>query len=143
MSLLQNLLKSLQTNVQELESILATTENGTLPHLYEPKQYEPLDDEKSNPPWPAFSLIDKIRTDLRAMEATVTPTRQILLNNAFAASKSAAIAAAASLGVTDCIISLGGRANLEELASSLQVNEQKLGMLVFSLLLRVGLLTCA
>ncbi|VUC25701.1 unnamed protein product [Clonostachys rosea] len=128
MSLLQNLIKSLTSNVQELESVMSTSGDGSLPHLYESKPYAPFDDENCNPPWPAFMLTEKIRADVRALEAAVTPTRQILLANTLVASKPAALSAAATLGVTDAIIQLGGRASVEQLAKSLQVNEAKLSI---------------
>ena len=127
MSLLQTLLDSLMENIAKLEGELISEHGSSFPHLYEPKAYDQLDDVSRNPPKGAFSLIDKIRLDLRAVEATVTPSREIILNLSFLGCKSSALSTAASLGVTDAIIEMGGTARLSDLAKKLTVNENKLG----------------
>lgn len=121
------MLKELQVNISNLETALAATGDGALPHLFEAEPYAPLDDESKTPPWDAFSCIDKIRLDLKAVEAAVTPTAKVYLQNVFLPAKSSALSTAAVLGVTDAIMELGGKAHLTVLADRVGANEQKLG----------------
>ncbi|CAK7237849.1 hypothetical protein SEUCBS140593_010161 [Sporothrix eucalyptigena] len=130
MSLLQNIIRELQANVASLEKSLASEANGASPHLFEARPYASLDDDEASPPWDAFALIDKIRLDLKAVEAAVTPTSKLYLNTVFASNKAAALSTAAVLGVTDAIIGLGGRASLDDIAAKVGTNAQKLGRIL-------------
>ncbi|CAK7206786.1 hypothetical protein SEUCBS139899_009592 [Sporothrix eucalyptigena] len=96
MSILKNLLKQLQADIASLESALRAT--GSLSHIFEAKPYGPLDDEGGSPPWPAFVNFEKIRLDLKAIEAAVMPT------------------------------SKGGQAPLKALADRIGANEQNLAV---------------
>lgn len=129
--MLQTLLKELQINIAALEVSLSATGDGALPHIFEAEPYALLDDESKTPPWGAFECIDKIRLDLKAIEAAVTPTSKAYLQTVFLPAKSSALSTAAVVGVTDAIIDLGGKASLTELAVRVHLNEQKLGMLAF------------
>ncbi|CAK7222049.1 hypothetical protein SBRCBS47491_004736 [Sporothrix bragantina] len=130
MTFLQTVLKELQANVAKLETALSTAGDGAPPHLFEAQPYAPLDNDEASPPWAAFELIDKIRLDLKAVEAAVTPTSKLYLTTVFAANKSAALSTVAVLGVTDAIDKLGGQASLADIAAEVGTNPQKLGRIL-------------
>ncbi|CAK7217497.1 hypothetical protein SCUCBS95973_003175 [Sporothrix curviconia] len=130
MSFLQNTLRELQANVAALEEALAAEADGAPPQLFEARPYAPLDDDNSCSPWAAFALIDKIRLDLKAVEAAVTPTSKLYLTTVFAANKAAALGTAGVLGVTDAIDELGGQASLDAIAAKVGANPQKLGRIL-------------
>lgn len=123
--LLQALLSSLKANIERYESELGESSI----HLWEPELHEGIDDPENLMPPGAFHALDKIRTDLRAIDATVTPTRFKLIELALAAIKPSALNVAVTLGISDVIEEFGGSATIEQLARRLDVNENKLGIL--------------
>lgn len=130
MSFLQTLLHSLKQNITILET--AAEQHGLLGHPPEAWNADdaaslPLDDPEHDLPWPAFAAIEKIRLDLRALDAAVTPTHLKLLDLGLQPARTSCLHVAVSLGVTDAIKALGGEAELADLATELEVNQDKLG----------------
>ncbi|KAJ9606192.1 hypothetical protein H2200_009153 [Cladophialophora chaetospira] len=129
MSPLTTLADSLSSNLRELDAQL-TQSQGSPPHLWDAKPYSGLDNTSQIPSQAAFQLIDKIRTDLRAAEALVTPTHFKLVELGLTQYKVAALNTAVSLKVADALVELGGHASLRELAEKVDTNEHKLGKIM-------------
>jgi hypothetical protein len=126
MSPITVLAETLSTNLRELDTLLKAS-HGSSPHLWEPRPYEGLDDPTQPPELDAFNLIDKIRTDLKAVEALITPSHFKLVELGLVQYKVAALNTAVSLNVADALVELGGHASLGDLASKVGTNEHKLG----------------
>lgn len=127
MSYIAILRKSLNDNLQQLESELSASSNSGLPHLLDSRPYPGLDDAENLPTKKAFDLVNKVRVDLKALDALVTPNQVKLVELGTLHYKSAALNAAIVLNVADAIESFGGEAPLQDLARHVQANEHKLG----------------
>ncbi|EXJ54843.1 uncharacterized protein A1O5_12909 [Cladophialophora psammophila CBS 110553] len=132
MSFLQNLLKALQDNVTRLEHEVEQHHLGT-PQIWDAGASSAFDNPEHLIPWTAFEAIEKIRVDLRALEAAVTPSHVKLLELGLRPARTSALNVAVSLGITDAIEELGGSASLDKLAERLSVNEHKLGRVIRTL----------
>lgn len=128
MSLLITLADSLSQNLRQLDTQLKQTQ-GSSPHVWDPEPYHGLDDTAQLPSTAAFKLIDSIRTDLKAVEALITPTHFKLVELGLIQYKVAALNTAVSLNVADALVELGGEASLRDIAIKVDTNEHKLGML--------------
>jgi hypothetical protein len=129
MSLLTTLADSLSTKLRQLDAHLTQSQGGP-PHLWDAKPYGGLDDTAKIPSLEAFQLIDKIRTDLRATEALITPTHFKLVELGLAQYKVAALSTAVTLNVADALVELGGEASLCQLAAKVNTSPHKLGKTV-------------
>ncbi|KAK1728520.1 hypothetical protein CaCOL14_011768 [Colletotrichum acutatum] len=132
MSFLQNLLQSLRDNIAVLEHEVQQHDLGT-PQVWDSKASTKFDDPEHLISWQAFEAIEKIRVDVRALDAAVTPNHIKLLEMGLQPARTSALNVAVSLGITDAIKDLGGDAKLEDLARRLNVNEQKLGRVLRTL----------
>jgi hypothetical protein len=126
MSMLATLGGTLTHNLHQLDVHLSQS-NGDSPHLWDPTPYGGLDDTGRLPSQDAFHLIEKIRVDLKAVEALITPTHFRLVELGLLPYKVAALNTAVSLNVADALTELGGRASLRDLAVKLNTNQHKLG----------------
>lgn len=126
MSLLTTLGDTLAQNLRQLDTELSLS-HGDSPHLWDATPYSGLDDTGMLPSPEAFRLIEKIRLDLRAVEALITPTHFKLVELGLLPYKVAALSTAVSLNVADALSELGGEASLHDLATKLDTNEHKLG----------------
>ncbi|KAL2877127.1 hypothetical protein SGCOL_007519 [Colletotrichum sp. CLE4] len=132
MSFLQTLLQSLRDNIAVLEHEVDLHNLGT-PQVWDPEASTKFDDPEHLISWQAFEAIEKIRVDVRALDAAVTPNHIKLLEMGLQPARTSALNVAVSLGITDAITDLGGDAKLADLASQLNVNEQKLGRVMRTL----------
>ncbi|KXH47147.1 hypothetical protein CNYM01_12547 [Colletotrichum nymphaeae SA-01] len=132
MSFLQVLLQSLRDNIAVLEHEVQQHNLGT-PQVWDSEASTNFDDPEHLISWQAFEAIEKIRVDVRALDAAVTPNHIKLLEMGLQPARTSALNVAVSLGITDAIKDLGGDAKLEDLASRLNVNEQKLGRVLRTL----------
>lgn len=114
---------TLAHNLHQLDAQLY----GSSPHLWDATPYSGLDDTGTLPSQEAFHLIEKIRVDLKAVEALITPTHFKLVELGLLPYKVAALSTAVSLNVADTLTDLGGEASLRDLALKLDTNEHKLG----------------
>ncbi|KAJ4290825.1 hypothetical protein N0V90_010020 [Kalmusia sp. IMI 367209] len=128
MSYLSVLRTALNDKLQQLEDVLAEDPTHSLPHLLEARPYQPFDDPDTLPSQDIFELVEKVRVDLNALDALITPTRFKLVELATAHYKVAALNVAVLTNVSGEIESFGGEANLGQLAQKVGVNEHKLGM---------------
>ena len=119
------LVDGLKSNLCELEAELPAK---NLPYLWDPQPYEELDNPEALPSHKAFSLIEKIKTDLKAIEALVTPNHFKLFELGNLQFKVAALNAAVTLDLAGELSKLGGQASLHELAEKVNANEHKLGI---------------
>lgn len=126
MSLLQNLAAAIKANVDLLEKQLANDGASNEPLFLNDSRASFLDDPAYLPPVAAFSTMEKLRVDLRALESAITPTRFKLADVAMLTVKTSALEVASELGVADQIGAAGGTVALGALASGLSVNENKL-----------------
>lgn len=126
MSLLTTLADSLSQNLRKLDTQLKQSQESS-PHVWEAEPYRGLDDTAHPPSAGAFKLIDRIRTDLKAVEALITPTHFKLVELGLIQYKVAALNTAVSLNVADALVDLGGEASLHDLAVKVDTNEHKLG----------------
>lgn len=117
---------TLAHNLRQLDKQLSQSQ-GDSPHLWDPTPYGGLDDTGSLPSQDAFHLIDKIRIDLKAVEALITPTHFKLVELGLLPYKVAAVNTVVSLNVADALTELGGMASLHDLSIKLNTNEHKLG----------------
>ncbi|KXH59668.1 hypothetical protein CSAL01_04748 [Colletotrichum salicis] len=132
MSFLQTLLQSLRDNIAVLEHEVDLHDVGT-PQVWDSEASIKFDDPEHLISWQAFEAIEKIRVDVRALDAAVTPNHIKLLEMGLQPARTSALNVAVSLGITDAITDLGGDAKLADLASRLNVNEQKLGRVMRTL----------
>jgi hypothetical protein len=116
---------TLRSQLLELEGELAPK---SLPNLWNPVPLQGLDNAAELPSTRAFSLIEQIRTDLKAIEALVTPNHFKLYELGNLSFKVAALNTAVSLDVAGALNELGGQASLRELATKVSANEHKLGI---------------
>lgn len=124
MSLLLTLADTLSQNLRRLDSQFP---DGTSPHLWDARPCPALDDVRQLPPQEAFDLIDKIRVDLKAVEALIVPSHFRLVELGLLQYKVAALNTVVSLDVANALTELGGQASLHDLAVKVQTNEHKLG----------------
>ncbi|KEF59858.1 uncharacterized protein A1O9_04706 [Exophiala aquamarina CBS 119918] len=129
MSLLACLGDTISHNLRQLDEQLSPS-HGDSPHLWDPTPYGRLDDTDRLPSQDAFRLIDKIRIDLKAVEALITPTHFRLVELGLLPYKVAALNTVVSLNVADTLTELGGVASLYDLALKLNTNEHKLGRIM-------------
>lgn len=134
MSMLTTLGDTLANNLHQLDAQLSQSHGGS-PHLWDATPYSGLDDTGTLPPQEAFRLIEKIRVDLKAVEALITPTHFKLVELGLLPYKVAALSTAVSLNVADTLTDLGGEASLHDLAVKLDTNEHKLGRVDAKLIL--------
>lgn len=127
MSYLQTLLQSLKTNIARLEKEVSQEKDLHLFDIWSSEPYKISENPEYLLPWPAFEAIENIRVDLRALDAAVTPTHVKLIELGLGPAKTSTLSVAVSLGIAEAIEDLGGIASLDELASKLNVNANKLG----------------
>ncbi|KAK6369519.1 hypothetical protein LTS17_009425 [Exophiala oligosperma] len=125
MSLLLTLADTLSQNLRRLDSQFP---DGTSPHLWDARPCPALDDVRQLPPQEAFDLIDKIRVDLKAVEALIVPSHFRLVELGLLQYKVAALNTVVSLDVANALTELGGHASLHDLAVKVQTNEHKLDL---------------
>lgn len=125
MPLLSTLADTLGRSMRELESELP---QNSSPHLWSAQPYDGLDDPQHLPSRKAFDLINKIRVDLKAVEALITPNQLKLIELANLQFKVAALNTAVLLNVADALDQFGGQASLRKLAAQVNANEHKLGI---------------
>jgi hypothetical protein len=116
---------TLRRKLLELEGELAP---NSLPNLWYPEPLQGLDNAAKLPSTRAFSLIEQIRTDLKAIEALITPNHFKLYELGNLSFKVAALNTAVSLNVAGALNELGGEASLSELAIKINANGHKLGI---------------
>ncbi|CAI7606850.1 unnamed protein product [Penicillium glandicola] len=124
MSLLQNLALSIQDNVRQLESEVGEDQNQFFAHKPVVSKFDDLSYTHSQV---AVELIDKLRADIKALEAAITPAKYKLTNLGLSSIKASALDVAIELDITDRIEAMGGSVTIDELATKLQVNANKLG----------------
>lgn len=124
MSLLLTLADTLSQNLRRLNSQFP---DGASPHLWDAKPSPGLDDVCQLPSQEAFELIDKIRVDLKAVEALIVPSHFRLVELGLLQYKVAALNTVVSLDVANALSELGGEASLHDLATKVQTNKHKLG----------------
>ncbi|KAK4940362.1 hypothetical protein LTR10_019468 [Elasticomyces elasticus] len=125
MPLLSTLADTLGRNLLELESELP---GNSSPHLWSAQPYAGLDDPEHIPSQKAFDLINRIRVDLKAVEALITPNQLKLIELANLQSKVAALNTAVLLNLAGALDQLGGQASLGVIATQVNANEHKLGI---------------
>ncbi|KAF2733981.1 S-adenosyl-L-methionine-dependent methyltransferase [Polyplosphaeria fusca] len=130
MSYLSVLRQSLNANLELLEDELGGAEG---PHLLDARPYSPLDDAANPPSKKTVELLEKIRVDLKAVDAIVTPSQFKVVDVANAQYGAAALGGAVLLDVAGAIEKLGGEASLEKLAEETGANEHKLGRILRTL----------
>ncbi|KAK1621458.1 S-adenosyl-L-methionine-dependent methyltransferase [Colletotrichum phormii] len=131
-SFLQTLLQSLRDNIAVLEHEIDLHDLGT-PQVWDSEASTKFDDPENLISWQAYEANEKIRVDVRALDAAVTPNHIKLLEMGLQPARKSALNVAVSLGITDAITDLGGDAKLAGLASRLNVNEQKSGRVMRTL----------
>lgn len=124
--MLTTLADTLANNLRQLDVQLSQP-HGDSPHLWDPTPYGGLDNTRILPSQEAFQLIDKIRVDLKAVEALITPTHFRLVELGLLPYKVAALNTAVSLNVADALTELGGEASICDLALKINTNQHKLG----------------
>ena len=129
-SYLTILRNSINEKLLRLEQELASSANGTLPHLFEAEPYPPFDDAETLPSQAVFVLVDKVRLDLHALDTLITPSRFKLVELGNLPYKVAALQTAVQLNVAEAIETRGGTVSLADLGSDLDVNEHKLGRIL-------------
>jgi len=129
MSLLSTLADTLSHNLRDLESELPPNSS---PHLWSAQPCVGLDDPEQIPSQRVFDLINKIRVDLKAVEALITPNQLKLIELSNLQFKVAALNAVVSLNVAGALDQLGGEASLGEIAAKVDANEHKLGIRSYS-----------
>ncbi|KAH7392868.1 S-adenosyl-L-methionine-dependent methyltransferase [Pyrenochaeta sp. MPI-SDFR-AT-0127] len=129
MSFLQSVLKSLRSNIDILE---AEFSRQSLPS---PEPFLPAVEDKDEvlPSWAAFDAVEKIRLDVRALDAAVTPSHIKLLELGLFPIKTSCLNIAVELNISSIIDEAGGKAKLVDIADKLDVNEHKLGRVLRSL----------
>ena len=127
MSYLSVLRESLNAHLKELENELNAISFDGEVHLLDARPYSPLDDSENPPSKSTFDLIEKVHVDLKAVESIITPSQFKLVQLANSQYTSAALGAAVNLDIAGAIESLGGNANVKDLAKKVDTNEHKLG----------------
>ncbi|KAI1608899.1 S-adenosyl-L-methionine-dependent methyltransferase [Exophiala viscosa] len=129
MSILSTLADTLRHNLCELELELPQSSS---PHLWSAQPCAGLDDPERLPSQKAFDLINKIRIDLKAVEALITPNQLKLIDLANLQFKVAALNTVVLLNVAGALDELGGEASLGKIAAKVNANEHKLGIRSYS-----------
>lgn len=131
MPLLSDLASLIQQDAQHLEAELAAINGGTAPDLaLDSAEPAMMDDPAFIPSPHAFSLMEKLRTSLRALESAFTPTKSKHCMIALRPLQTKALSIAVELGVSDAIAAAGGEVELADLARRLRVHPNKLGHLM-------------
>ncbi|KAH6999409.1 S-adenosyl-L-methionine-dependent methyltransferase [Ilyonectria destructans] len=134
MSLIHNLAAAISKNVELLEAELNSGDDGKslgkqdrvelFLHEAEPSV---LEGAGYQPSTSAFQLLEKLRADIRGLEAAITPTKEKLAMVALSGVKAKALEAANELKLSDTIAEMGGEVELTQLAQTLSVHPNKLG----------------
>jgi hypothetical protein len=124
MSLLQNLVLSIQDNVHRLESEVGEDRNQFFAHKPVVSKFDDLGYTHSQA---TVELIDKLRTDIKVLEAAITPAKYKLASLGLSSIKASALGVVIEQEITDKIEAMGGSVTVDALAKKLQVNANKLG----------------
>lgn len=135
-SYLSALRESVNEKLHTLENVF-TKIGAPPPHLIEAKPYELLDHADNLLSVEAFTLLQQLRLDMRALDSILLPTRFKLVEQGMLPYKSACLNTAISLDVATTIEELGGSATLTAVAKSCNrgkgANAHKLGRVLRTL----------
>lgn len=127
MSFLSAIRVSINQKLDLLEDELQKTGHSP-PHLLEAKPYAVLDDAENLPSQKVFDLIEQVQLDVDALQSLLTPTRFKLVELGMLHYNSAALNVVVQADVAQIIESLGGEAQLKDIAQRVSLNEHKLGI---------------